>query len=88
MLAGRIEPITYWVITGDQISLTGTEQKLTQMKYTLRGVIPDGMLVRVSSIDAQVDNAYQQQAGFIADLSGALQPAFQARVVGATSPNL
>ena len=79
---GRIEPITYWVITGNEVSLTGTEQKLTQMRYTLRGVIPDGMLVRVSSIDGNYEPAYALQAKFIDGLTSALPTAYRDRVIG------
>lgn len=79
---GRVEPITYWVITGSEISLTGTEQKLTQLKYTLNGVIPDGMLVRVSNISGDSQAAYQLQDRFIAELSAALPAASRDRVIG------
>ena len=81
-MGGRIEPITYWVVTGNDLSLTGTDQKLSQLKYTLRGVIPDGMLVRVSSIDSNQTRAYAEQARFIADLADAIPSAAKDRVIG------
>ena len=81
-LGGRIEPITYWMVVGERIALSGTEQKLAQLAYSTRGVIPDGMLVRVSSIDADAANAYRVQHGFVRGLALAVVPALQARVVG------
>ncbi len=71
-LGARNEPISYWVTVGERIALTGTEQKLAQLSYSLRGVIPDGMLVRVSSIDADVPRAYALHAAFLVDMSRVL----------------
>lgn len=80
---GREEPITYWVVVGSEVATTGIEQKLAQMRYGLRGVIADGMLVRVSSIDADIVQAHALQAVFIADLAAALQTRSRDRVFGA-----
>lgn len=79
----RSEPLTYWVIVGEQVALSGTQQKLAQLRYSVRGVIPDGMLVRVSSIDRDTDRALRLQAGFVKDMAGALDAAWRARIVGA-----
>lgn len=73
-LGGRVEPITYWMMVGDQVALSGTEVKLAQLKFSVRGVIPDGVLIRVSSIDHDASQAYAQQERFIADLVSALPP--------------
>ena len=81
-LGGRNEPITYWVVVGDRIATTGVEQKLAQLRYGMRGVIADGMLVRVSSIDADVKQAHRLQAVFIADMAAALPDKARARVFG------
>jgi EpsI family protein len=80
---GRNEPITYWISVGDKITVTGTDQKLAQLSYSLKGVIPDGMLVRVSSIDANEKQAFALQESFIAQMSAALQPAIRPQVIGA-----
>jgi EpsI family protein len=85
-LGGRNEPITYWVVVGDKIATTGVEQKLAQMRYGLRGVIADGMLVRVSSIDSDAAKAHAAQAGFIAELAAALPGPARARVFGVAGP--
>ncbi len=81
-LGGRNEPITYWVVVGDKIATTGVEQKLAQMRYGLRGVIADGMLVRVSSIDADAARAHAAPAGFIAEMAAAMPGPARARVFG------
>ncbi|MBI3350326.1 MAG: EpsI family protein [Burkholderiales bacterium] len=82
-LGSRHEPVTFWFVVGDQVAVSGTQQKLAQLQYGMRGLIPDGMLVRVSSIDADPDAGYRAQAGFIADLRQAMPAAIQSRVFGA-----
>jgi EpsI family protein len=46
----RNEPITYWVTIGDKAVMSGIDQKMQRLVYGLSGRIPDGMLVRVSTI--------------------------------------
>lgn len=81
---GRTEPITYWVVVGTRTALSGTEQKLAQLHYGLRGQIPDGLLVRVSSLSIDVPGAHRVHERFINQLSHALAPEVQARVMGET----
>lgn len=81
---GRNEPISYWVVVGDRITLSGTEQKLAQLSYSLRGVVPDGMLVRVSSISANADEAYRLQEAFVAAMSSAIPAQYRAQIIGAS----
>ena len=82
---GRVEPISYWVMVGERVALSGTEQKLAQLSYSLRGFIPDGMLVRVSSIDADAAAAYKLHQAFVADMSKAISPEMRAQVIGRPS---
>lgn len=78
----RDEPITYWLVVGDQVSVSRTDQKLTQFRLGLKGLIPDGMLVRVSSIDSNRERGYEQQAIFLADLASEVPPAGRDRIFG------
>jgi EpsI family protein len=82
-LGSRVEPITYWTVIGDRIVLTGTEQKIAQLAYTTRGLIPDGVLVRISTIDTDPVRAYRTQAGFVEDLASALSAPDRVFVFGA-----
>ena len=79
---GRNEPISYWITVGEQTTLTGMQQKLAQLSYSTRGIVPDGMLVRVSSIDASDASAWALQRQFILAMAQALAPAQRALVVG------
>ena len=81
-LGGRSEPITYWITVGDRIAITGTQQKLAQLSYSTRGVIPDGMLVRVSSIDADINGAYSRHQSFIGALVKAIPEPQQPQLIG------
>ena len=81
-LGVREEPITYWVTVGDRVTTSGTEQKLAQISFGMRGVVPDGMLIRVSSIDPDRDHALALQAEFIARLGEAVPEAQRDRVFG------
>ncbi len=78
----RVEPITYWVIVGDYVVLSGTEQKLAQLRYTSGGLVPDGMLVRVSNIAADAQSAYGLHGEFIRQMSSAMPLAVVSRVMG------
>ena len=62
----RIEPITYWVRIGDTIALGALEQKVETLRYGMRGMIADGILVRVSSIGDGFE--YQRQDEFVRSL--------------------
>lgn len=80
---GRTEPITYWIIVGERVTTTGTQQKLAQLSYTTRGVVPDGMLVRVSSIDADASRAFAVHQRFVAQLRASVTGEKQSLVFGA-----
>lgn len=81
-LGSRHEPITYWVVVGGEIVTTGIGQKLAQMRYGLRGIIADGMLVRVSSIDQDMVRGHAAQTVFATELYRALPGEGRDRVFG------
>lgn len=78
----RNEPITYWVTVGNKAVLPGIDEKLQQLKYGLTGNVPDGMLVRVSSISSDKDKAYQLQTIFIQDLLSSVNTGERIRLIG------
>lgn len=80
----RREPVTYWVVVGDRIALSGPQQKLAQLHYTTRGYVPDGLLFRVSNIDADARKSYALHQAFVRDLVAAFEPAWRVRAFGAT----
>jgi len=78
----RNEPITYWITIGDKATLPGVGRKLTQIAYGLKGTVPDGMLVRVSSIDRSAESAYQLQDRFIAEMLRSVDAETRLRLAG------
>lgn len=79
---GRSEPITYWTVLGDKVENNSAAFRWTQITSGLKGDILDGMLVRISTIDMNIERAYEQQARFAAALMAGIDPASQARVFG------
>ncbi len=60
----RSEPITYWVTVGEHAVTDGWNMKKTKLDYALHGLIPDGLLIRVSNITNQPQEGYTLQAQF------------------------
>lgn len=79
---GRREPITYWLMVGDEITHFGYPQRLVSVRWGLSGLIPDGVLVRVSSIDKNDADAFLLQQRFIRELLGALPANRLPRLLG------
>jgi EpsI family protein len=82
----RIEPITYWTTVGDKVAVSAVKWKLQQVKYGLTGKIPDGLLFRISSIQADETKAYQTQDAFTRDLLKAMSPSGRERIIGNPNP--
>lgn len=81
-LGQRFEPVTYWTVVGDHIVSGDNEKRLREMRYSLHNRIPDGMLVRVSSIDTDTQNAYAQQSQFANAMVAAIAPTHRVRFAG------
>lgn len=78
----RVEYITYWVMVGDRPTATGWQHKSAQIGYGMKGLIPDGMLVRVSSIGGDEADAYRAHDAFLSGLVQAVPAAARPRVAG------
>ena len=81
---GRNEPLTYWITVGERVTVTGTQQKLAQLSYSTRGVIPDGMLIRVSSIGGNEKIEFARHRGFVAEMMADMAPSQRALVFGSS----
>ncbi|WP_316190161.1 exosortase-associated protein EpsI, V-type [Bradyrhizobium sp. SZCCHNS2096] len=68
----RLEPITYWMRVGNDISNGVIDNQLSRLKYGLNGIIPDGALIRISTIGLSEDAAFRLQDQFIRDLLRAI----------------
>ncbi len=64
----RPEPVTYWTTVGNEVTPLGMQKKLMEMRYGLQGVVPDGLLFRVSSIGADSAAQFALHERFVLDL--------------------
>ncbi len=81
-LGPRDEPVTYWTTVGDKVFQGGIQKKLAEMSYGLNGQIPDGMLIRISSIDGDATTAYKIQTMFADQMLHALTPEYRQKLNG------
>lgn len=79
---GRVEPITYWFVTGGQVNTSNLERKIAQLRFGLTGQIPDGLLFRVSTIERDANHAYSTQSAFVVELLQLLSESGRARLLG------
>lgn len=80
----RLEPITYWITIDEEATLPGLGRKLEQLRYGLQGKIPDGMLVRVSTVGFDQETGFKVQEEFINALYSVFDTNFRNRYFGAT----
>lgn len=83
-LAAREEPISYWFTFGSQALASDSpwEKRVIEFRFGLSGVVPNGMLVRVSSIDPDSSAAYARHDAFIRDMIAAMPVGDRLRLVG------
>jgi exosortase B len=81
----RSEPVTYWFTMGDRVVRGRLERLAAQLREGFAGRIPDGMMVRVSSISTDPGAAYAAQQAFVAALLASMPPAERARFAGAAA---
>jgi len=74
---GRTERVLYWTRVGDAMPISWWQQRLAIAADNLKGRIPDAVLVRVSTIDADGHGAFGRLAAFIETMIAALPPAGQ-----------
>ena len=70
----RFEPITYWMKVGGDVATGVFDRQIARMKYGVRGIIPDGALIRISTVGLSETASYKLQDQFIRDLLAALRP--------------
>lgn len=78
----RTEPVSYWIFIGSDFATTRTERKIAQLKSSLYGTIPEGVLVRVSSIGKQIEAEYAIQEQFIELMVSSMSSEDRNRIVG------
>jgi EpsI family protein len=80
-LGQRHEAITYWITMDETATLPGFKRKYEQMRYGLKGQIPDGLLFRVSTLGSG-EESFKLQDRFLSDLSSFMAPSILSRYFG------
>jgi EpsI family protein len=70
----RVEPISYWVRVGDDITNSVWGRQISRLKLATRNKIADGALMRVSTIGVAESKSYEVQDRFIRDFYEGLAP--------------
>jgi EpsI family protein len=70
----RFEPISYWMRVGNDVATGVVDRQIIRLKYGLRGIIPDGALIRVSTIGLSQEMSFRVQDQFIRDFLAAIAP--------------
>lgn len=83
----RVEPIAYWTRIGDSLPTTGEEQRWAKLQQQLAGIVPDGILVRMSTVGDPNPATFAALRKFAAAMLGAVKPADRAVLVGRTIGN-
>lgn len=78
----RLEPISYWMRIGYDVTNSNLARNVLKLEYGLRGWIPDGALFRVSTVGLPEKLGFEVQDKFIRDLLNAETPDVRTFMVG------
>lgn len=80
--AARMEQILYWTRIGEYLPNDGSGQRWAKLRSQLGGVIPDGVLVRLSNTVEDPDRALALNQRFAAAMIEATPPRFRPGLIG------
>lgn len=78
----RIEPIVYWTRIGDDLPTDGQEQRSMKLRQQMQGVVADGILVRISTVEESTAATFAALRRFATAMVYALAPADRAVLIG------
>jgi len=61
----RSEPVSYWMTLGDTAVLPGIQREWAQFRHSVLGQPADGLLIRISSLNADTAAAFPRHDQFI-----------------------
>lgn len=73
-IPGRIEKILYWSRLADEFPTSAAEQRQTKLKLAFDGKIPDGILVRLSTVSRKVEDSRSDLKLFAQAMLDAMEP--------------
>ena len=78
---GREERISYWTRVGEYLPIDNGEQRRMRFRTALAGIIPDGVLVRISNIQADEAAGFAMNARFVTDLIRAVPAGYRPALI-------
>lgn len=78
----RVEQVLYWVRLGEYFPDTWIEQHVSRMKNSIRGLKPDGILVRASVIDRDATRSHALLSDFLKQLAVQSSPVARTALLG------
>lgn len=79
----RFEPVSYWMRVGNDVVTGVVDRQLVRIKYGLQGLIPDGALVRFSTVGVGRDQSFAIQDRFIREFLDSVEPSKRSFFAGA-----
>ena len=80
--ASRSEQVMYWTRIGDELPTSWMDQRAAVVRANLKRIIPDGVLVRFSSLHPDFRSARPVLEEFASALARALSPAGRKLLIG------
>jgi len=78
----RLENITYWTRIGEYLPTSQGEQREDKLKIAIHGILPDGILVRASSIGDNSAASFELNRKFLKDLVLSIEPRYLPVFIG------
>lgn len=81
-MPGRLEPVTYWTVLGGEPVTDLASLRWRRLSFAAHRQLPDGMLVRMSSINIDPKAAFELHRRFADSMLRAMSPERRAQVIG------
>jgi EpsI family protein len=85
--AQRVEQILYWTRIGEHLPTDGREQRIAKLEDQLAGIVPDGVLVRISMIADDAEQGLALNRAFATDLMKAIPARNRSMLIGTSAAN-
>jgi EpsI family protein len=70
----RVEQVMYWTRVGNVLPTSWGEQRWAVVEANLKGAVPDGILVRMSTVDLDMEASMEILQSFAQSLAQAVKP--------------
>lgn len=85
--AQRVEQILYWTRIGEHLPTDGREQRIAKLEDQFAGIVPDGVLVRISVISEDAAEGLALNQSFATDLMNAIPARNRPMLIGTQAAN-